>query len=105
MLACPRCNYTADEEDSEGWVQCTEILHLGELGNKTEHFLCCPECGCLDLVEAQQCEHCHEYFNPDTLVVAKVTCPPDDEYPYETEDIRMVCVNCYEEHYFKEEDL
>ena len=104
MLVCTKCGYVASQ-DSEDWARGTDTLYLGELGYKIENYLCCPECGSGELTETQECEHCGEHFDPDRLVVVKRTCPPDDEYPYETEEVLMVCPDCYEEHYFKEEDL
>lgn len=104
MLVCTNCGYVASESDDD-WIRDTERINLGELGCKVEHYRRCPECGSDDITESQKCDHCGEHFDPDTLVMATVINPPDEEHPYETEETFMVCTECYEEHYFKEEDL
>ena len=62
------------------------------------------ECGCDEVVVAQKCAHCEEYCDPDTLVLVTVQYPPDKEYPEGSEEDIEVCPDCYEEHYFNEED-
>ena len=104
MLVCTDCGFVA-AEGSEDWVPHTNNIHLGELGCYSEKYICCPNCGCTEIVVAKQCEHCREYFDPNTLVVATVEYPPDEEYPDGSEETKEVCAECYEEHYFKEEDV
>lgn len=104
MLVCTKCGYVASESDYD-WIHVPENINLGELGCIRENRLCCPDCGSDEITEAQQCDHCKEYFDPDKLVLATVTFPPNEEYDYETEDTLMVCPECYDDHYFKEEDL
>ena len=104
MLVCTKCGYVAPENACD-WGCSTENINLRELGCVRENYLCCPECGNDEIVEAQKCDHCGDYFDPDKLVMATVVFPPDEKCNEETEDTLMVCVECYEDYYFKEEDL
>ena len=104
MLVCTKCGYIASENDYN-WVHVPENINLGELGCIRESRLCCPDCGSDEIIEAQQCDHCKEYFDPDKLIQVTITFPPNEEYDYETEETLMVCPECYDDHYFKEEDL
>ena len=107
MLLCTKCGYMA-EAKSDNWIQ-REQTHYADFGVGPEPYMkdawiSCPDCGCDEIVLAQQCAHCGEYCDPNTLVLATVQYPPDEEYPEGSEEDIEVCPGCYEEHYFKEED-
>lgn len=107
MLICTKCGCVA-EENSDYWehhkLEYYSKEGTGPEPDMIEEWISCSECGSDDVVVAQKCAHCGEYFDPDTLVLVTVEFPPDDEYPDGSEDTKEVCPDCYEEHYFNEED-
>lgn len=104
MLVCTKCGHVADN-DADEWVVHKYFNPVDERGGFTEVEYYCPICGGDEVVEAKKCDHCGEYFDPDTLVLATVEYPPDDEYPDGSEDILEVCPECYEDYYFKEDEI
>lgn len=96
MLVCTKCGFTADDS-SEEWGQLKNRLYANEEVVMEETSIYCRECGCDEVVEAEQCEHCGEWFDPDTLILFTQELPPDDEYPEGSEDTIRVCSSCCDE--------
>ena len=97
MLICTHCGYTADET-SANWDQ--QDIHTPiEEGECT----CCPECGEFTITIAKKCAHCEEWCDPATLVLVSVEDKSADDFDNSSTEIE-VCPDCYEEHYFREED-
>lgn len=83
MLICEECGKIATEEE---WREtCSQTTLFGS------DKLICPDCGSEKIVPAQQCDHCHNWYTEDMLVIA-----PD----VEEGQVLNVCTDCYEEHYF-----
>ena len=64
---CMGCGYVFDEDDmgSYGeWVG--EGVMRGQI-----YYGCCPECGCDDIEDANDCMECTEYFGESELNVFK----------------------------------
>lgn len=104
MLVCAKCGYVASESD-DCWEHHSRTSYLEGRPIDVESWMTCPDCGSDEIVSAVKCDHCGEYFDPNTLVIATIEYPPDDEYPDGSEETKEVCIDCYEEYYFKEEDV
>ena len=63
MLVCKECGEIFQEEDA-GELIYTE--NLGEFSRR-ETWMTCPNCGSDDITDAEKCECCGEWFDPDEL--------------------------------------
>ena len=98
MLVCTNCGRVADESD---WDTKLETLNVIDGRLYQEAYTICPDCGSTDIAEAKQCDHCHEWFDPDMLIPVDVITKDDEG---EWEDTIEVCRDCYDDDYFKPED-
>lgn len=64
MYACNNCKHAFRGEDGGTLRDC-----VGEYMGQPAYldYLTCPECGCDDLEEAEQCDGCKEWFHPDAV--------------------------------------
>ena len=65
---CIDCGYVFDEDEAGGaseWIG-EDKYESNSSGWMT--YMACPECGSTEIVEAERCDDCGEYFDPTDLI-------------------------------------
>lgn len=61
MYYCEDCGYMFDRPIS------IEFINYDQLGAFTEYTDGCPNCKCIDIAEAKQCEECGTWWEPSKI--------------------------------------